>query len=77
MINIIPYFYEFYNNATEKLQKIMSEITSTIVVINGFATTAGSKWHFFARSGRNAPTIFATTIVANSASDTTNEICSV
>ena len=74
MFIITPYFFKFYNNATENAQKIRSDSTSTIVVMNGFATTAGSRWHFFARSGRNAPTIFATTIVANNASETTSEI---
>jgi hypothetical protein len=45
-----------------------------MVVINGFATTAGSRWHFFAKSGKQAPTIFAAQIVMNKEIDTTAEI---
>lgn len=47
---------------------------SISVVMNGFATTAGSSLHFFASSGKNAPMSFARHMVAKSASETTIEI---
>ena len=46
-------------------QNRIREVASTIVVINGLATTAGSKWHFFAKSGKEHPTVFAKTTVIN------------
>ena len=61
----------------ENKQKIRSEITSTMVVMNGLATTAGSSLIFFARSGKIAPTSFAMHMVANSDNETTNEILKV
>lgn len=39
--------------------------TSTMVVINGLATTAGSSLHFLAINGNIQPTNFAITIVIN------------
>lgn len=55
-------------------QKTKIEIISTSVVMNGFATTAGSSLTFFARSGKHAPIIFAMQIVTNNAIETTAEI---
>ena len=37
------FYVKNYNNVIENKQKTRREITSTIVVMNGFATTAGSR----------------------------------
>lgn len=47
---------------------------STIVVMNGFATTVGSRWIFFASNGKKQPISFAIQIVKNSDNETTIEI---
>ena len=59
---------------TDKLQKTMSDTASTIVVMNGLATTAGSRCRSFANNGRQDPMILATQIVKNSAKETVKEI---
>ena len=69
--------FKNYKSAIENAQKIKSESTSTMVVMNGFATTAGSRWHFFASSGRHAPTILAAQIVIKSEIEITAEILMV
>lgn len=77
MIDFFVIFDVFFNNykiASDNMQNTISEIASTIVVINGLATTAGSSLHFFARSGRQQPTIFAMQIVQKSAIETTKEM---
>ena len=52
----------------------MSDTASTIVVINGLAITAGSRFTLFAKIGRHAPASFATIIVTISERETTIEI---
>ena len=56
------------------LQYTSSDTTSTIVVMNGLATTAGSKCNFLASKGSAEPTIFAMMIVITIAIHITNEI---
>ena len=58
-------FFYAGKSENESVQSIIKETASIIVVINGLAITAGSRWHFFARSGKSEPTSFAITIVAN------------
>lgn len=55
-------------------QKMMSDKASTIVVMKGLATTAGSNLHTLASKGIKQPTTFAITIVANSDADTARQI---
>lgn len=43
-----------------------------MVVINGFATTAGSRWNFFAHNGKMQPTSFENIIVINIDSEIIN-----
>ena len=50
---------------TESMQKIISESASTIVVMNGDATTAGSSLTAFARMGSEQPMSFAMMTVIN------------
>ena len=56
------------------LQYTSNETTSTIVVMKGLATTAGSRCNFFASSGRAEPTIFAMIIVITIAIHITSEM---
>ena len=62
---------------TESMQKIISESASTIVVINGDATTAGSRLTAFARIGSEQPMSFAMMTVINKLEDTTAHRTSV
>ena len=55
----------------------MSDSASTIVVMNGEATTAGSSYIVFARIGKLPPIIFAMTIVANIDTATIALLCRV
>ena len=48
-----------------------------MVVMKGFATTAGSRWHNFAKMGNIAPTSFATTTVQSNAKETTKDTVQV
>ena len=60
--------FVFYNEpsiAMANAQQIVKDNTSTIVVMKGDATTAGSKRHFSASNGKIEPINFAITIVAN------------
>ena len=47
-------------NPKETPQKMSRESTSVMVVMNGFANTAGSMRMALAKMGTHAPTIFAT-----------------
>ena len=58
-------------------QKIISDSASTMVVMTGLATTAGSRCNVFANRGIKQPTALAITTVANSDSDTTRHNCQV
>ena len=51
---------------------MISAKASTIVVIKGLATTAGSSLHFLASIGSKHPTSFAITIVINKTKETIN-----
>ena len=55
-------------------QNMISDKISTTVVMNGLATTVGSRWHFLARSGRQAPITFAAQTVTKSEIETASEI---
>ena len=73
MIKISKFIVKNYSKPIAIWQNIISEIASIVVVINGLATTAGSSLIFFASSGKQQPISFAIKIVANSASETTND----
>ena len=55
-------------------QNMIRDKISTTVVMNGLATTVGSRWHFLARSGRQAPITFAAQTVTKSEIETASEI---
>ena len=52
------------------IQNTRRDKISRMVVINGLAITAGSRWHFLAIKGKDAPTIFAIIMVINIDRDT-------
>ncbi len=56
---------------------MIRDTASTIVVINGEATTAGSNLHFLASKGKVQPTILDITTVMKSESDTTAHLAAV
>ena len=60
-----------------KPQNKITETASTMVVMKGFATTAGSKRQSFARIGNNAPTNLAMITVQNNARETIKHTCQV
>ena len=53
---------------------MISDNISTTVVMNGLATTVGSRWHFLARSGKHAPITFAAQTVTKSEIETASEM---
>ena len=77
MFGFYSYTLNGVTTAKEIKQKIISDKASTIVVMNGLATTAGSSLHTFASMGIMQPTNLAITIVANSANETARHIYQV
>ena len=71
MIFILPNYPKIM---IDDWQKMISDKISTTVVMNGLATTVGSRWHFLARSGRHAPITFAAQTVTKSEIETASEI---
>ena len=65
------------NIAIDIRQKIIRDSASTIVVMKGLATTAGSNRHTLANIGIIQPTIFAMTTVANRDIDTARHMYQV
>lgn len=58
----------------DTIQNTKSETISIIVVMNGFATTVGSNFIFFASKGKKHPISFAMQTVINKERETTIEI---
>ena len=63
--------------AIDNIQYIIKDKASTIVVINGLATTAGSRWNFLAIRGKIQPTNLAIITVQNSAIEITKHLINV
>ena len=72
---LLNWYYPKIN--MDKPQKRITETASTMVVIKGLATTAGSRWASFAKIGSTAPTSFATITVQKSANATTKDTSQV
>ena len=71
MIFILPIYPKIM---IDDWQKMISDKISTTVVMNGLATTVGSRWHFLARRGRHAPITFAAQTVTKSEIETASEM---
>ena len=56
-------------NINENAQSNNTDTASTMVVMKGFATTAGSRCNHFAKMGNIAPTNFAAITAQNKARD--------
>ena len=61
-----------WNSPIATPQKMSSVSTSVMVVMKGFANTAGSMRIAFAKMGTHAPTIFATITASAMETDTTS-----
>ena len=67
-------FFLYPKRKIAKPQYKISDNASTMVVMNGLATTAGSSLTFLASIGNIQPTSFAITTVHINASDTTKQV---